>query len=163
MPLFPTNPNNITGVTNRSVMYVNPTTSVNMTYGIVGLSGEDIASNGFLYNKTIKPFATGWPAIDATGRYVFASESGHHGQPVESVLIYNPGPTAIRVGYNIPTSGDWSNETGFPLGSGDSIQFGGVDIGTVRNAWAKTLGGTAGNSGTAQIIYIQTYPKDTWV
>ena len=162
MPLFPINPNNITGVTNRSVMYVNPTTSVNMTYGIVGLSGENIASHGLSYDKTIKPFSTGWQGIDATGRYVYASENNHHGEPVESVLIYNPGPTAIRVGYNIITSGDWANETGFPLGSGDSIQFGGVNIGTIRNAWAKTTGGSAGNSGQ-QIIYIQTYPKDHWV
>jgi hypothetical protein len=159
MPLAPTNPSNVSGVTNRAIVYQNPTVQQFITYGIVGLTSENIVANQFVYDKTIKPFATGWAGTDSNGRYIFVSESGVHGEPVESVLIYNPGPTAIRVGYNIPVSGSWSAETGFPLGSGDSIQFGGENIGTVRNAWAKTVTGDMG----VQVIYIQTYPKDHWV
>ena len=160
MPLAPTNPSNVSGVTNRAIVYQNHTVQQGLTYGTIGLVSENIVANQFVYDKTIKPFATGWPGIDSTGRYVFASESGHHGEPVESVLIYNPGPTAIRVGFNIPVSGSWSNETGFPLGSGDSIQLGGQNIATVRNAWAKTV---SGDMGAGQVIYVQTYPKDHWV
>lgn len=156
MGLIPTKIGGSTGVVDRAVSRVNSLVYVNQQYGVIGLNGETAVAHQFAFDKTWKPYATGVSAISTAGLYLYASESGTHGEPVENAIIYNPGPTAIRVGYNIPVSGSWSAETGFPLGSGDSIQFGGLGVATVRNVWAKSPAGDIG----AQVVYIQTALKD---
>jgi hypothetical protein len=160
MGLIPTQAGGSTGVIDRAVQRINAKYYVNKQYGIIGLGAETAVSHQFAYDKTWKPFSTGVSSIDSNGVYLYASESGTHGEPVETILIYNPGPTSIRVGFNIPVSGSWSAETGFPLGSGDSVQFGGIGIATVRNAWAKC---PAGNIGSLQTVYVQTSLKDHWI
>jgi hypothetical protein len=156
MGLIPTQVGGSTGVIDRTVTRINTKSYVYKQYGTIGSASTSAVAYQFAYDKTWKPFSTGISAISNAGLYLYASESGTHGEPVETILIYNPGPTAIRVGYNIPVSGSWSAETGFPLGSGDSIQFGGLGIGTIRNAWAKSPAGDIG----AQVVYVQTALKD---
>jgi hypothetical protein len=157
MGLIPTQVGGSTGVADRAVMRINAKQYTYKQYGVVGLAAETASSHQYLYDRTWKPFSTGVASLNAAGSYLYATESGGHGEPVETILIYNPGPTAIRVGYNIPVSGTWNAETGFPLGSGDSIQFGGLGIATVRNAWAKS---PAGDVGSLQVVYVQTALKD---
>ena len=159
MGIQPTQVGGTTGVADRTVTRINSRNYAYKQYGTVGLASTSAVAFALIYDKTWKPYSTGVSSKNAGGLYLYASENGTHGEPVETVLIYNPGPTAIRVGYNIPVSGSWSSVSGVPLGSGDSIQFGGLGIGTIRNAWAKSPAGDIG----LQVIYIQTALKDHWV
>lgn len=158
MPIIPTNSQAnqslATGVINRAVVRMNETTNVNFQRGTVGLAAENVSGHNAAYSAKEVPYATGM-AIGSNylGFYLFPPDRS----PLHKALIFNPGPTAITVGYNVATSGGWTTQTGFPLASGDSIEFGGIDTTPVKNCWVKTA------AQTNQIIYIQGFNQEYWI
>ena len=143
-----------TGVINRAVVRMNERTNVNFQRGTVGLAAENVTVHNAVYSAKEVPYATGMAiGNNYAGFYLFGPEKS----PLHKALIFNPGPTAITVGYNVATSGGWTTQTGFPLASGDSIEFGGIDTTPVKNCWVKTA------AQTNQIIYIQGFNQEYWI
>lgn len=157
MPLTSTNGEKdstlATGVINRAVIRRNETHNVNLPVGIVGLAAENVSAYNAAYSAKEVPYATGMTiGSNFTGFYLFPPDRS----PLHKARVFNPGPTAITVGYNV-ASGGWTTQTGFPLASGDSIEFGGIDTTPVKNCWVKTAG------QTNQIIYIQGFNQEFWI
>ena len=155
MPLIPTNGVSSTGVSNRAVIRRNETHNVNLPVGIVGLAGENITATNAASAAKKVPYATGMTiGANYTGFYLYSEAVG---SPLKKVLVFNPGPTAIIAGYNVASSGGWTSQTGFPLASGDHIEFGGTDTTPVINCWAKT------SAQTNQVVHIQGFNQEFWI
>lgn len=135
----------------RAFVGYGPLVQQSMLYGQEGSVAESPSGSNFIIFSAKVPFASG-TNVSATGTFIFSNDSGSYA-PMQKLTVLNYGPTnkhVVWVGVNAVGTGFsyMSTGVGIPLSGGQSVEFGGLGLAPIRNAWALTA-----TPSQSQIVY----------
>jgi len=130
--------NNISPTSNAAFVGHGPLNHPSLAVGQQGSFTETPTGYNFSRAAKREPFSLGTGmVVPTTGRFIFDSSLYGQKGPFYKLLVLNPGNNRIFVGINTP-SGSMDINKGFPIGSGESYEFGGHGADVIRSAWAIT-------------------------